>query len=277
VTGKKESDRDKKTGNEGAPLPKAEIESKKHDAPGRPQTRKTNRFFSWCRQNRWVIDSVIGVFGLLILSYYTMQARRQADAMLEANRASADTLAEIRRSNKDATRAHVEFFRSEVDQIEDPRTFSVWIANTGRAISPYYVTERSCFDYLSRTPDDIPCPPHTALFPGRAILPLHLETESQQLVGPDLFERVVIDRAIRDRSSEMLAGYLGGRSDVYWFLVIRYADGIGSEWRRESCWYLTKRDPETLQVLTEPGQHYLLPCRGFPRETEITGATGHTK
>lgn len=313
---------DKDSGEERSSLPSAEIEPEKRENGAQTKAHKPTRLLR--RKNRWMLESVIGALGVVVVTYYTYQAKRQADAMIEANRmnvalatvareantqareaakaadeatakvleqfkrsadaakgtadTSAASLAEMRGANRDAIRARLEFIDAvteKPEQIDKPDVFLVTIVNSGRHIVPWYVTEKSCVDYGPVMPTTIPCSEGLALLPGRKALPMWWESGQPDAVG-HVAETLRVDRWIHERTDDMLLAYWTGRINVYWFVTIKYADGVGGVWRREGCWYITKWDAENALVGNAPGLHYILPCRGFPREAEVSGSGSRT-
>jgi hypothetical protein len=198
------------------------------------------------------------------------------DETRRSNKTSAASLAEMRHANRDATRARLEFVDASVeapDQIDDPRVFFVTIVNSGHSIAPWYVAERSCVDYSAAMPTTIPCPERLGPKPGRKAVPLSWGAGQPSAAG-QVAKRLAVGSWVHERSPDELTAYLAGRINVYWFVTIRYADGLGGMWRRKGCWYLTKWDEENAMVGGR-GAHFIFSCDGFPREREITGSTAH--
>lgn len=199
------------------------------------------------------------------------ESKRNTEQLGRVASTFASGVVEMRRANRDAMRARIVFFDSSVTdeaQIEEPRQTRVVLANIGSTLSPWYVIEKACLSYVSSIPTTTPCPAITRGLPGRKIVPM--SWEASPISGLSETGEEIAPLPIMALSPGVLSSYLAGNTNAYWFVAIRYADGMGGIRRAEGCWYLTKRDPD-LGTIGSVGQHFILPCPGFPRERSLSG------
>jgi hypothetical protein len=222
----------------------------------------------WSRALKFkAFDRIIAVATLVWVGCYTECTRRQADSARdtadsarvtaveshqlatiarEANRLTKET---AERSWRDSRRAFLDFSKPTFqDPLKKPLAWTFRVSNRGPIMSPNYTFTQRCSRYLSEEPKRIPCPatqdvnrplePHEA--EDADVLPPDMSVRPAGSRGQDLETFAPLSREFLSRLREVDEG----AKNLYVFAVMEYDDGLGGIWRRQSCWFFTRRTEE---------------------------------